>query len=205
MIEVASSLSSRQLAFLANGPKYIPVCQSRFSRLPLNTILEQEYQQLTAVLKAGLTDNCMSANDSKSTEFFAALRTLLDQFYTKPLPRRLLARAQRDHQMVQSIRRVLQKKNIVLQKTDKSKVLHLASAASYQQKALEYMQKTNAYKEIEGGNNPCLNHVREVLALIDPLLKRKAIDLSLWKQKMRPNITNIELAYLYFIPKPHKV
>ena len=72
-------------------------------------------------------------------------------------------------------------------------------------KSLEYMQKTNAYKEIENGINPCMDHLHQVLALIDPLLQKKAINLNLWKQYMHPNASTIELAYLYFIPKPHKV
>lgn len=194
------------MAFLANGPKYIPVCQSRFSRLPLNTIIEQEYQRLIEVFRVSLHDNCMSTSDTRSTQFFIAIRDLLYQLYTAPLSRRLLTRARYDYQMVRSIRYVLKTENIVLQKTDKSKVLHLASATSYEQKALEYMQKTNAYKKIESGQNPCMNHLSQVLTLIDPLLKQKgAIDFQLWKQKMRPNANNIELAYLYFIPKPHKV
>ncbi len=50
-----------------------------------------------------------------------------------------------------------------------------------------------------------MNHFRQVLALVDPLLQKKAINLNLWKQYMRPNVSTIELAYLYFIPKPHKV
>jgi hypothetical protein len=81
----------------------------------------------------------------------------------------------------------------------------LASAASYHEKSLQYMAKTNAYKEIENGINPCMNHLHEVLALIDPLLKKKAIDLKIWKPNMRPNVNTVELAHLYFLPKPHKV
>jgi hypothetical protein len=198
-------LSSKQLAFLANGPKYIPICQSRFSRFPINTIIEQEYQTFMEAFKVGLNDSCMSATDPRSTEFFASIKTLLRQLYMKPLSPRLLARARHDHQMVTSIRHVRRKRNIVIQRTDKSKVFHLASAASYHQKALEYMAKTNAYKEIESGINPCMNHLREVLTLIDSLHKKKAIDLQTWKQHMRPNAATIELAHLYFLPKPHKV
>ncbi|CAF4437403.1 unnamed protein product, partial [Rotaria magnacalcarata] len=36
-------------------------------------------------------------------------------------------------------------------------------------------------------------------------LKNKDINLQLWKQYMRPNAATIELAHLYFIPKPHKI
>ncbi len=46
------------------------------------------------------------------------------------------------------------------------------------------MAKTNAYKEIENGINPCMVHLQRVLALIDPLLKKKAIDRKIWKSNI---------------------
>jgi len=67
------------------------------------------------------------------------------------------------------------------------------------------MAKTNAYKQIASNINPCMQHCRQVITLLDPLLKKKAIDLTIWKPSMRPNINTIELAYLYFLPKPHKL
>jgi hypothetical protein len=205
-VEVASSLSSRQLAFLANGPKYIPACQSRFSRLPINTIISREHQKLVECFKPGFTDNCVSSSDQRAIHFFASIEALLRQLHTKPLSPRTLARAQYDHRMATSIYRVLNKREIILRKTDKSKVFHLGSAASYRQKSFDYMLKTQAYQRIESGMNPAMNHLREVLALVDPLLeKKRGIDLDLWKQNMRPNPATIELAHLYFIPKPHKV
>ena len=156
-------------------------------------------------LKAGLSDNCMSVTDPRAKECFASIENLLRQLMTKPLPRRLLARIRYDDQMVKSIRRVRNKEKIVIQRTDKSKVFHLASAQSYHQKSMEHMQKTNAYKEIESGINPYMVHLNEVLTLIDPLLQKGAINLNIWKQSMRPNASTVELAHLYYIPKPHKV
>jgi len=67
------------------------------------------------------------------------------------------------------------------------------------------MAKTNAYKQIASNINPCMQHCRQVITLLDPLLKKKAIDLTIWKSSMRPNINTIELAHLYFLPKPHKL
>ena len=205
IVEVQSGLSSRQLAFLAKGPKYVPVCQSRFSRLPVDTIIEQEYQQLTEAFKVGFNSNCMSATNTRSTEFFAAVKHLLRQSYTKSLSPQLFARARHDYQMVTSIRHLQKKHKIVIQRTDKSKVFHLGSADSYHERALQYMAKTNAYREIENGMNPCMDHLRQVLTFIDSLMKKKAIDLNIWKRYMRPNINTVELAHLYFLPKPHKV
>jgi hypothetical protein len=205
IIEVASSLSSRQIAFLANGPKYIPACQSRFSHLPIDTIITQEHQKLMELFKIGLHENCMSATDQRAKEFFTASEHLLRLLHTKPLKPRLQARARYDYQMVKSIQHILKKQNIVIRRTDKSKVLHLASASSYHNKSLEYMQKTNAYKEIESGINPYIKHLKEVLTLVELLVEKKAIDLKVWKNSMRPNVKTVELAHLYFIPKPHKV
>jgi hypothetical protein len=107
--------------------------------------------------------------------------------------------------MIRSIQRQLKSSNSIIRPTDKSKVFHLGSKQDYDRKALEYMQKTNAYKEISTNINPYLDHLRDVLTLIDPLLGSKAINLKLWKRQMRPDQKTLELAHLYFIPKPHKV
>lgn len=202
---MAPCLTWQQIAFLANGPQYIPICQSRFSRLPIDQLIEREYERLVETFKAGLNKHCMSAMDARAKEFFNALKNLLCQYYTKPLSSRLLVRARHDYRMMMSIRRVRNKQNLIIQRTDKSKVFHVATAASYHRKSLEYMNKTNAYKLIENNINPCMNHFRQVLALIDPLLKKRAIDLTIWKQYMRPRVDQVELAHLYFLPKPHKV
>ena len=72
-MEVASSLSSRQLAFLANGPKYVPACQSRFSRLPMETMINRELLKIVECFKSGFGDNCVSITDQRATEFFASI------------------------------------------------------------------------------------------------------------------------------------
>ena len=153
----------------------------------------------------GLSDNCVSATDQRAKEFFNGVETLLRQLFNKPLPHRLEMRARYDHQMVKNIQRILKQRNIIIRKTDKSKVFHLGSTDSYHQKSLEYMAKTNAYREIQDGRNPYRKHLEQVVALIDPLLKMKSIDLTIWKSNMYPRLDTIELAHLYFIPKPHKV
>ena len=202
---MASSLSSKQIAFLAHGPKYIPVCQSHFSHLPIHRVIELEYEKIIAGFIKGFNNNRMSATDERAIQFFAAIKDLLCQLLSKPLSSRLLARAQHDYRMVKSIQRLSKQQNIVIQKTDKSKVFHLGSTQSYHQKASEYMQTTNAYKELQSGINPCMIHFRQVSILLNSLLKKKAINLHFCKGWMYPNVDKIELAHSYHIPKPHKV
>lgn len=183
----------------------MPPCQSRFSGKTIDKIIKQEYDNILKCFEAGLTKNCMLYSDQRAKDFFKAVENLIRQFYTTPLPRKLFVRAQDEYRIVKSTQRELKKSNVVIRPTDKSKVLHLGSVHDYHEKAMQYMQETNAYREITSGINPCHDQVQTVLALIDPMLKNKNINGKLWKQYMRPNVTKTELAHLYFIPKPHKV
>ena len=205
IIEVACNLSSKQVSCLTNGPKYVPPCQSRFSRRPIDKIITREYKNIVQCFQNGLTQNCMSYSDQRAKEFFVDVENLLRRLYMTPLSPKLLARAQYEHRMIKSIQRQIKKCNAITRQTDKSKVFHLGSAQDYHQKALQYMQETNAYKEITSGINPCHVHIQKVLALIDPMLKNGEINMKLWRQHMRPNPKTTELAHLYCIPKPHKV
>lgn len=152
-----------------------------------------------------MTNNYISYSDQRAKNFFIAIENLLRRLYTTTLSSKLLARIQYEYRLIRSTRHHIKKSNIIIRPTDKSKVLHLGSVHDYHRKALQYMCETNAYQEITSGINPCHNHLQMVLTLIDPMLKKKEINLHLWKQYMRPNAVNIELAHLYFIPKPHKV
>lgn len=147
----------------------------------------------------------MVSSDQRAKDFFTAIEHLIRRLYTAPLPRKLFTRAQYEYRIFKSTQNQLKKFNVVIRPTDKSKVFHLGSIHDYHEKAMQYMQETNAYREITSGINPCYDHVQKVLTLIDPMLKNKDINLKLWKQYMRPSPAKIELAHLYFIPKPHKV
>ena len=205
IIEVASSLSTKQLSYLTKGLKYVPPCQNHFSNQSIATIITQEHQNIVQAFKNGLHKYQISISDQRAQDFFTAIENLLRQLYTTPLPYKLQIRGKYEHHMIRSIQRQIKQSNIIIRPTDKSKVFHLGSTEDHHRKALEYMQKTNAYEEVLNGVNPYLDHLRAVLALIDPLLKNKAINLEVWKHKMRPDPKTIELAHLYFIPKPHKV
>jgi len=165
----------------------------------------KEYENIVQAFKNGLNKYQTSISDQRAQDFFTSIENLLRQLYTTPLPRKLQISAEYEERMIRSIQRQLKRFNVIIRPTDKSKVFHLGSVQDYDRKALEYMQKNNAHEEISSGINPYLDHLRAVLALIDPLLKNKAIDLELWKRKMRPDPKTIELAHLYFIPKAHKV
>ncbi|CAF1623403.1 unnamed protein product [Adineta steineri] len=205
IIEVAPYPSLNYIEYLANGPPFIPICQSHFSNSSVDIRITKQYDTLVNCFKNSFHDNCVSASDQRANEFFASIKDLLLISHTTPLPPRLLTRAQYEQQMIKTIKRTRNKHNIIIQRSDKSKVFHLASANSYHDKSLMYMEKTQAYQEIESGINPIKDHFDRIVGLIKPLLNNKAINFNIWKQSMYPNIQTIELPHLYFIPKPHKI
>ncbi|CAF1333579.1 unnamed protein product [Rotaria sordida] len=150
--EAASSLSSKQLSFFTNGPKYIAPCQNRFSYQPVDIIINKEYENIIQCFKIGLSDNCVSTSDQRAKYFFADIEHLLRRLYTTPLPHKLQIRAQYEQRMIRSIQHGLRQSAVVIRKIDKSKGFHLGSADDYHRKALEYMQKTNAYEEISSAH-----------------------------------------------------
>ena len=155
IIEVACRLSSKQFTAITNGPKYVPPCQSRFSGKPLENIIQREYDTIVGCFKSGLAKSCVSGSDQRAKDFFASVNGLLRRLYSTPLPKKLFSRDQNEHKIIRSIQRQIKNSNTILRQTDKRKVLHMGSAHDYRQKASQYMQETNAYREITSAINPC--------------------------------------------------
>ena len=192
---------------LAKGPKYVPRCQSHFaSHLGLEEKVEREFQVMSSVIKNCLAAHCVSASDGRANLFLISLKNLLRQLHTAQLPTRLYRCARQEYILTKDIRRQLHasRNQIVLRRTDKSKVFHLGSEDDYQQKAILYMQKTRAYEEVKNGKCPLAKNFSAVKTLLDRLLKTKAIDRKQWSTMM-PKRDKVELGHLYFLPKPHKV
>ena len=104
--------------------------------------------------------------------------------------------------IVKRLKHKLRSKNVILQKTDKSKVFHLGKVDDYRQKSQEYMKKTQAYQ--------CLANIDPLPNLIQRTNKY-LLDLRLAKwitqkqyELLSVNPNEAELAHLYYLPKAHK-
>ncbi|CAF1679194.1 unnamed protein product, partial [Adineta ricciae] len=93
------------------------------------------------------------------------------------------------------------KSNQVLRVTDKSGIVHIGDANDYEQKAQAYREKTKAYIELE--NDPLSVVFDKAVNLLNDLRSKKHI-LAWQFDKMMPKREDAQLAYLYFVPKPHK-
>ncbi|CAF4390162.1 unnamed protein product, partial [Adineta steineri] len=136
IIEVAPYPSLNYIQYLTNGPPFIPVCQSHFSNLSMDTRITKQYDAFVKCFKNSFYDNRVSGSDQRANDFFASIKDLLLISHTTPLPSKLLARARYEQQMIQTIKHTRNKHNIIIQRSDKSKVFHLASANSYHDKSL---------------------------------------------------------------------
>lgn len=130
------------------------------------------------------------------------LRRKLSEYYLKPLPWIDQRRAQREWKWIRSIRRKLEKHRLILRQTDKSGVFHIGRRQEYRQKAKRYYEETQAYEELT--ENPFESTLSAVVHLLNHLRSTNQIKEKQCKE-MRPSRATTRLAYMYFLPKPHKV
>lgn len=134
--------------------------------------------------------------------FSERLRMLFNERYAKPLSYLQQYHIRKDIELVHSIQRKLRQGHYIIRVSDKSGVFHIGSTMDYDIKVKQYQLKTNAY--IELSSNPLMDTFFKVVHLLNNLRSKHQI--TAWQHKeMMPKQDAIELAYLYFIPKPHKV
>jgi hypothetical protein len=187
------------------GLKYIIPCQSRFSCKSIDQIVTEQCQNISTIVKNCLKDNQMSITDERAKQAFPALEHLLHELYSKQLSGKLGIRAQHEHKIVESIQRLIrQRSDIVVRRTDKSKVFYVGKADDFKRKAEEYMLKTKAYEAITNGCCPLANILSAVQALLDYLVTKNALNKA-QRNKISPKLDNLELGHYHGLPKPHKV
>ncbi|CAF4318541.1 unnamed protein product [Rotaria sp. Silwood2] len=92
--------------------------------------------------------------------------------------------------------------NVILRKSDKSKVFHLGKIEDYRKKSEEYMVKTEAYKCL-GINDPLPDLITKTNKYLLDLRLAKWISQKQY-EKLCINPCEVELAHLYYLPKAHK-
>jgi hypothetical protein len=190
------------------GLKYIRPNQSAlYSYAQQKKKIKNEVNDIMHKLKRSLS----TMNDNKqriprTAPLFRLYATRLKEHFTfcymTSMPFIDLLRARQELKIVQSIRRKLIKYKLILRTTDKSRVPHIGRAIDYQRKAIEYRTKTGAYIELTF--NPFNDILYKVTRSLHELASTGKITQS-QKEKMMPVRNETELAYMYIIPKPHKV
>lgn len=193
-----------EIALLSCLPKYITPLQSRFSKQSVDIMVTKQFESIQMKISNCLSSHCMSASDSRAKQFFDETKTILNELYVAPVSKKLLARANNESRLVLSIQKKLRTAKAIIRRTDKSKVFYICSTEEFDEKAQNYMLKTQAYDEISTGINPYREMWDSVILLLNRLKEKQAITNDQYKM-MIPDKKTCELPHLYFIPKAHKV
>ncbi|CAF1534730.1 unnamed protein product [Rotaria sp. Silwood1] len=138
----------------------------------------------------------------ENKHFSDSLETIFIERYASSLPYLDIHRIRNDMKLIQSIQRKIRKTHNIIRITDKTGVFHIGSAIDYERTVKEYQMKTNAYIELP--SNPLMDTFYKVIHASNDLHRKRQI--TQWQYtKMVPDKNKIELAYLYFILKPHKL
>lgn len=149
-------------------------------------------------------------------QFIAELDILLQNLHEVPqsVPRHVfqLQQSESKHirpskknypRLVKRLKHKFRLNNLILQKTDKSKVFHIGKSEDYQRKSKEYMEKTQAYRCL-GTKDPLPSLIERTNKYLLELRLAKWITQKQYEQ-LSIDRNNVELAHLYYLPKAHKI
>ena len=112
-------------------------------------------------------------------------------------------RAKNLKRVVKRLRYKTRLASTIVRKSDKSKVFHLGKVDDYEKKSEEYMARTQAYKCL-GIYDPLPDLIQRTNKYLLNLKLAKWITQKQYEQ-LCINRNEVELAHLYYLPKPHKI
>ncbi|CAF4733061.1 unnamed protein product [Rotaria sp. Silwood2] len=146
----------------------------------------------------------MSITDERAKQAFPELEPMIHDLYSKPLPVKLYRRARREYRKVKHLQKLLNRRpDIIIRRIDKGEGFYFGNKSIMEYNTEEYMNKTEAYQEVTTGRCPLSDILRSTEAVLDYLLKKKAISKA-QRDKLLSNVNTLELAHLYTLPKMHK-
>jgi hypothetical protein len=154
-IETDLRLSPAQMSMFIKGFIYITPCQSRFSRQSIDQIVTEQYAMLFSTIHACLDDHRVIARSPHERDAFPALKRMFYGLQSKQLSYKRRIRARRERAVLRSLMALLHSRpDVIVSRTDKSKVFYVGNAETFARKAMQYMIDTEAYEEIP--HNDCL-------------------------------------------------
>lgn len=184
------SLTNAEFQILKKGPRFIMNDPERVKERKAN-----ELQLVREKIRGNNAEHGWRLPLDRLDTFIKSLDVELTRIHNDSIP-------SRDLKTCRFLEKKLEKSNIILRKTDKSKVFHLGNAHDYEEKVRQYMTKTDAYESL-GDKNPLQDLILQTNSMLKGLLNGSHIDLRLYN-KLQVDANKAELAHLYFLPKAHK-
>lgn len=197
--ESVLALSPEEHQLLKMGPKFIINDPGAASRR-----LDDELEHLRMKIENLYTRRWVRPDKDVIDGFLTQTRDLVLRCREAGKGTRKTKSSIRHARTATSLKKKLETTQVYLQKTDKSKVFHMADRAEYIRKAYEYMDKTQAYTHI--AENPLADIVNRLNELLRSLLATQDIPNRLFNAWYITTAREdeVRLGHLYFLPKIHK-
>lgn len=209
------TFTDQQLQLLSRGPTYVPPYQLHVS--PLCTSSDDVLKKLYAPLKHRLAYLFMKYEIPVTLQF-TIQQDIYNQFtksFSQPLPVDLQQRAQNEQVLVQKIRGILKKNNLILRRTaDDQNTFYVGYRQAFEQQADEHVRTSNYYDACFTANEQAeqpqafrteltktVNWINYALCI---LRRRNEINEDLYN-RLRTDIDHVKLPYLYFLPNISQV
>ncbi|CAF1526409.1 unnamed protein product [Adineta steineri] len=209
-------LSTEQLKLLNRGPTYVPPCQSYVS-LPssesskfLIDRTKNQYKvlqhELNILFPKYNIDKIKSANLNKQ------IKDLYVNIFSTSLTSTNHQRAKYENELVQSIRIYLKENDLILRRTtDQRNNFYLGNRKDFEDKANEYIMKTDDFEYCQDVNEanlrPTYKYLNDIVGSINSNIERmfnKKNDKDNEFKKLQIDFDQIQLSYLYFLPDVSK-
>ncbi|CAF2033706.1 unnamed protein product [Rotaria magnacalcarata] len=201
---ISNPFDKRQWNYLSFGPSYIRVNQSAIRpKCQQETEIKNQPKDIYSKVENHLTGypHLIPRNNAIFKQYSDHLLDYLNQSYFTPLSYKDQLISHEQAQILGSIRRIIQNRNLIIRVTDKGNNFYIGSAVEFEQKATKFFSDTNAF--IELSCNPFNEILDKVIQLLNTLRGKDLI--RKWQyEQMMPDRTTCELAHLYFNPKTHK-
>jgi len=204
-------LSYEQLAFLNRGPTYVSPCQMHVSS---TASLDQTLTKQMAPLRRQLTKlfTKYQVDLSRRMNFEPDIQQLFDDSFSLPISSALEERVLYEKQLIKLIRHQIKRDGLILRRTaDDNNTYYLGRFNDFNFQANEYIQNSISYEiikiidETNTEQQQLVEIIRSIDLALEILHRRKLITeehLSTLKINKK---SNINLPYLYFLPKTHQV
>ena len=177
----------------------------------MNDMLQKHYKLLQHYLIM-VFENC-GVNTARSMFINKEIKDAYKDTFSVLIPLSIQQRALYEKQLVQSVRKHLKANNLILRRTvDNQNTFYMGNMKDFEDKADEYLTKTDAFEVNETINEK--NHkktheyltkiVKKMNSELDNIFTNKRFHKDLLK-KLFIGMGKIELPYLYFLPDVSKV
>ena len=200
--------NDQQIKLLNRGPCYLPPCQMYVSSsfVSINDMLQKQYKFLQHHLN--IIFSKFQINTAQSMFINKEIKDAFMGVFSKPLSSLIYQRALYKKQLVESIQRHLNCRNLILRRlANQTNVFYLGNRDDFHTKADEFMNKTDIFEWCQSIDEDNLRTTIEYLkttinslnSRIETIFQNQKISKDL-VAKLYTDINNFQLPYLYFLP-----